>query len=202
MDEELYRKITRDPESAKMFEEIYMGPEYELDEMLKLPKGTLGYTYAVLMKMMGFEPHFYQSRDRTSLDNDTDYVMRVRKTHDNYHIVSGFNMAIGEIGVIALNVTRYSYPAFMLIDLVAVGSAGFLGLATILNSERIHSSAIFATLSKGIKMAQESKPLFPVKFEEMLEKPLDEVRKELNITPLREGPSWYQYSKIKEAGTY
>ena len=137
------------------------------------------------------------------MDNDTDYVtMRVRKTHDMYHTVSGFNMVIGEIGVIALNVTQYSYPAFMLIDLVAVGSACFPGLTSIINSEKIHSSAIFGTLSKGIKMAQECKPLFPVKFEELLEKPLDEVRKELNITPLKEGPSWYQYPKIKEAGIY
>ena len=128
--------------------------------------------------------------------------MRVRKTHDKYHIVSGFNMAIGEIGVIALNVTQYSYPVFMLIDLIAVGSACFPGLASIFNSERIHSSTIFGTLSKGIKMAQEYKLLIPVKFEEMLEKPLDGVRKELNITPLKEGPCWYQYPKIKEAGTY
>jgi len=196
-------RLREDPESTKMFEERYMGPEYELDEMLKSPKGSLGYTYAFLMKTRGFEPHFYQSRDRPSLDNDTDYVtMRVRKTHDMYHIVSGFNMAIGEIGVIPLNVTQYSYPAFMLIDLVAVGSACFPGLTSIINSEKIHSSAIFGTLSKGIKMAQECKPLFPVKFEELLEKPLDEVRKELNITPLKEGPSWYQYPKIKEAGIY
>ena len=131
-------RLREDPESTKMFEERYMGPEYELDEMLKSPKGSLGYTYAFLMKTMGFEPHFYQSRDRPSLDNDTDYVtMRVRKTHDMYHIVSGFNMAIGEIGVIPLNVTQYSYPAFMLIDLVAVGSACFPGLASIPNSEKI-----------------------------------------------------------------
>jgi hypothetical protein len=38
----------------------------------------------------------------------------------------------------------------MLIDLVAVGSACFPGLASIPNSEKIHSSAIFGTLSKGI----------------------------------------------------
>ena len=57
------------------------------------------------MKTMGFEPHFYQSRTDTSLDNDTDYVtMRVRKMHDMYHTINGFNMAVGEIGVIALNV--------------------------------------------------------------------------------------------------
>jgi ubiquinone biosynthesis protein Coq4 len=144
-------RLREDPESTKMFEERYMGPEYELDEMLKSPKGSLGYTYAFLMKTRGFEPHFYQSRDRPSLDNDTDYVtMRVRKTHDMYHIVSGFNMAIGEIGVIPLNVTQYSYHAFMLIDLVAVGSACFPGLASIPNSEKIHSSTIFGNLSKGI----------------------------------------------------
>ncbi|CAN5806476.1 hypothetical protein BH23THE1_BH23THE1_18600 [soil metagenome] len=144
-----------------MFEDGYMGPEYKLDEMMKLPKDSLGYTYAFLMKTMGFELHFYQPRDRTSLDNDTDYVtMRVRKTYDMCHTISGFNMAIGEIGVIALNVTQYSYPAFMLIDLVVVGAACFPGLVSIPNSEKIHSSAIFGTLSKGIKMAQECNSFF------------------------------------------
>lgn len=196
-------RLKEDPECSKMLEERYMGPEYDLEEMIKLPKDSLGYTYALIMKTMGFEPHFYRARDRASLENDTDYVtMRVRKTHDMYHTISGFNMAIGEIGVIALNVTQYSYPAFMLIDLVAVGSACFPGLASIPASEKIHSSTIFETLSKGIKMAQESKPLFPVKFEEMVEMPLEEVRKKLNIIPIKEGPSWYQYPKIKEAGIH
>jgi len=46
--------------------------------------------------------------------------------------------------------SQYSYPAFMLIDLVAVGSACFPGLASIPNSEKIHSSTIFGNLSKGI----------------------------------------------------
>ena len=46
-----------------MLEERYMGPEYDLDELSKLPKDTLGYNYAFLMKTMGFEPHFYRSRD-------------------------------------------------------------------------------------------------------------------------------------------
>jgi hypothetical protein len=51
-------------------------------------------------------------------------------------------------------------------------------------------------------MAQECKSLFPVKFEEMVEMPIEDVRKKLNITPLKEGPSWYQYPKIREAGIY
>ena len=85
---------------------------------------------------MSFKPHFHQPRDRKFLDNDTDYeTIGVRKTHDMCHTISGFDMPIGEIGVIVLYVTQYSYPAFMLIDLVAIGAACFPGLARIPNSE-------------------------------------------------------------------
>jgi ubiquinone biosynthesis protein COQ4 len=51
-------KLKQDPASAKMIEERYMGPEYDLDELIKLPKNTLGYTYAKLMKTKGFQAHF------------------------------------------------------------------------------------------------------------------------------------------------
>ena len=63
------QKLKKDPDSTMMFEERYMGPEYNLDDLIKLPKNSLGYTYAKLMKTMGFEPHFYRSRDRPSLDD-------------------------------------------------------------------------------------------------------------------------------------
>jgi ubiquinone biosynthesis protein Coq4 len=194
-------KLQKDPASARMLDERYMGPDYNLDELLKLPKNSLGYTYATLMKSMGLQVHFYKSRDRPSLDDLSDYVtMRVRKTHDLYHTISGFNMYLGEIGVIALNVTQYAYPAFMLVDLIAVAAACFPGLAKIPESEKLQSGLVFDTLSKGIKMGREAKPLFPVKFEEMVEKPIEELRKDLNITPIKDGPSWYQYPNLKDAG--
>ena len=63
------QKLKKDPDSARMFEERYMGPEYNLDDLIKLPNNSLGYTYAKLMKTMGFEPHFYISRDIPSLDD-------------------------------------------------------------------------------------------------------------------------------------
>jgi ubiquinone biosynthesis protein COQ4 len=30
--------------------------------------------------------------------------------------------------------------------------------------------------------------------------PIEDVRKELKITPIKEGPSWYQYPKLKDEG--
>jgi ubiquinone biosynthesis protein COQ4 len=86
----------------------------------------------------------------------------------------------------------------MLIDLIAVAAACFPGIAKIPESEKSQSNIVFDTLSKGIKMGHEAKPLFPVKFEEMLERPIEDVR--LNINPIREGPSWYQYPQLKDAG--
>ena len=51
----------------------------------------------------------------------------------------------------------------------------------------INAGMVFDTLYAGIDMGRKAKTLFPLKFEEMLKMPLEEVRKDLNITPVREG---------------
>ena len=198
--------LKKDPASSIIIEEGYMGPEYDLDGMLGLPPDTLGYTYAKLMSTKKLHPHFY--RDRSNVDSETDYVtMRVRKTHDMYHIVSGFDMQIGEIGTIALNVAQYGYPSFMLTELVALTLACFPmlnekeGKTESTSTNGFLSNLVFDTLSLGIKMGRQSKPLFAVKFEEMYEKSLNDVRNNLNIVPVNEGPySWYQDPELKNIG--
>jgi ubiquinone biosynthesis protein COQ4 len=88
----------------------------------------------------------------------------------------------------------------MLIDLVGLTMACFPGLSRMTESEKFLGGFVFDTLSAGIKMGREARQLFPMKLEEMLERPIQEVRRELNITPIREGPSWYQNPKLKDAG--
>ena len=180
-----------------------MGPEYNLDELLKQSEDSFGYTCAKVMTLKGFTPHFY--RDRPSVDDERDYVtMRVRKTHDLYHTL-GFSMSIGEIGVVSLNICQQTYPAFALINLVALTSACFPGLVEFGAAEKIETAKlagiVFDTLSMGVNMGRKANPLFPLKFEEMFKMPLEEVRKDLNITPIKEGPvSWYQDPLLKDAG--
>jgi ubiquinone biosynthesis protein Coq4 len=196
--------LKKDPASLRIIEERYIGPEYNLEEMLELPANTLGYTYAKLMSTKKLHPHFY--RDRKSIGSETDYVtMRVRKTHDMYHIISGFDMHVGEIGAIALNVAQYGYPSFMLLELISLIMACFPGLngeAELkkgkTSTDEFLSYEVFDTLSLGIKMGRECKPLFPVKFENMYNRDLKDVRKELNVVPVKEGPvSWYQDPELK-----
>ena len=157
----------------------------------------MGYTYGKVMSLKGFTPHFYRDRPG-GVDDERDYViMRVRKTHDLYHVMSGFNMMIGEVGVIALNISQQSYPAFALLDNVILITSCFPGMVQANLSKEVDpakvAGAVFDTISMGVAMGRKAKPLFPLKFEEMTEMPLEEVRKEANITPIKEGPvSWYQ----------
>src|SRR6267142_775820 len=84
-------RMKADPTTRKCIEDRYFGPELDLDMLITYPRGSLGYTYAKVMKHLGYAAHFYG--DRPSIAEETDYVtLRVRMTHDLHHIVTGFSM--------------------------------------------------------------------------------------------------------------
>jgi ubiquinone biosynthesis protein COQ4 len=177
-------RMRADPPARKCIEERYMGPELNLDELVTYPRDSLGYVYAKVMKRLGYAAHFYG--DRPSIDEETDYVtMRVRKTHDFHHIVTGFSMiGPGELGVIAITALQYGYPAFMTIDLGAIA----LSMLRVEGwGQQVHS------VRAGWDMAERIKPLMGIRWEEGLDKPLAVWRQELNIDPVRKGQnSWYE----------
>jgi ubiquinone biosynthesis protein COQ4 len=176
-------RMKADLAMRKCIEDRYMGQELKLEKLITYPRGSLGYTYAKVMKHLGFDPHFYG--DRPSIDEETDYVtMRVRKTHDLQHIVTGFSMiGPGELGVIAINALQFGYPAFMTLDLGAIA----------LSMMRVEGWGDQARwVRAGWDMADRIKPLMGVRFEDSLDKPLDVWRRELNIEPIHDGVnSWY-----------
>jgi ubiquinone biosynthesis protein Coq4 len=123
----------------------------------------------------------------------------MRKTHDLHHILTGFSFDdFGEFGVISVSIGQIQYPTFQLICLLG----SFLTFVTAPpakgNQEPLEYS--FNLISQGIRIAREAKPLFPVKFEEGLERPIEEWRAELNIEPVRDGLwSWYSRPELAAA---
>lgn len=199
------KAIKSDPASAQMVEEKYTGPKYDLDSMLKMPKGSLGWTYAKVISTMGYDPQFYPIPQ--SFEEDADYIFfRTFKTHDLHHILTGFSLDdFGELGVISVTVAQTRYPAFLFLDLLSL-------LMSFFTNDKLYSDQMsseeqrktlkykFDLISAGIEMGQQAKPLFPIKWEEGFERSLDEWRKELNIKPVVEGPySWYSHQKLKAA---
>jgi ubiquinone biosynthesis protein Coq4 len=199
------KAIQSDPACAAILEERYVGAPYDLAAMLKMPKGSLGWTYAKVMTTLGYDPQFYRTPE--SLEQEDDYInFRVYKTHDIHHIITGYSMDdFGEFGVISVMAGQIRFPTFIFLDLIGM-------LMAFLRSEQLYSEDlepakqlktlgyVFNLSSAGVAMGQAAKPLFPVKWEEGLERPLEEWRQELNIKPVVEGPySWYSRPQLQAA---
>ncbi|MCJ8282033.1 MAG: Coq4 family protein [Rivularia sp. ALOHA_DT_140] len=193
--EECLDFMKQDSTISAMLAERYMGADFDLEKLSKMPEGSLGWTYAKVMKAINYEPKFYRLRP---VESDADYVInRVRKTHDLHHILTGFSFDdFGENGVISVTVAQIAYPGFMLIDIISLMLSFFSGKDEL----GIDDEYLFNIISAGIKMGRKAKPLFPVKWEEVFERPLEELREELNIQPVNSGKfSWYSNPKIREA---
>ena len=100
----------------------------------------------------------------------------------------------GEAGVISVTVAQTGYPGWMLIDILSMLLNFFAGE----NDLGIDVEYDFDMIAKGIKMGRAAKPLFPVKWEECWESPLEQLRAELNIKPVTEGKwSWYTRPNLR-----
>jgi ubiquinone biosynthesis protein Coq4 len=176
-------RMKADPAVGALIAEGYATPDYDLDELIKYPPGSLGHTYAKLVKLHGYAAQFYPERE---IKSDADYcIMRTRKTHDLHHTVTGFALQnAGEAGVIGVTAYQFGYPAFVLIDLAAMA-------LTFHRAEGFQNA--ITDVGRGMKMGHECKPLLGVKWEEGWEKPLSVWREELRITPVTTGAaSWYE----------
>lgn len=197
--------IRSQPASARMLAERYAGPLYDLEAMARMPRYSLGWTYARVMSTMGYDPQFYRRPE--SFADDAAYVnFRVYKTHDIHHIVTGFSLDdLGEMGVISVSSAQFGFPAFVFLGLLGMLMQFFS--AKQLYREDLEPTEIGKTLgyhyrviSLGIEMGQAAKPLFPVKWEEGLERPLADWRRELNVRPVTEGVfSWYSRPQLAAA---
>lgn len=197
--------IQQDPNSVEFLKERYVGEPYEIETLLKFPKGSLGWTYATLLNTLGYDPEFY--RTPSEFNSDAEYISyRVYRTHDIHHAITGFSLNnLGELGVVAVTATQTRFPAFLFVDILSL-------LTTFFRSETLHRDDlpaqeqaktlkyIFEQISAGIEIGRQAKPLFSVKWEELFDRQIEEVRAELNIQPVKEGLySWYSDLKLKGA---
>jgi ubiquinone biosynthesis protein Coq4 len=99
---------------------------------------------------------------------------------------------LSDLRVISVTIGQIRYPAFILIDLLS----SLLVFTTDVKREGVEVPLKynFDLISQGIAIAGQAKQLFPIKFEEALEHPLDEWRAELNIKPVTAG-LWSCYTR-------
>ena len=162
------------PEIEQLIQERYIAPHPDIEQLLQYPQTSLGYAYASYIKKSGFDPGFYR---QLKIEDDISYIiLRVRQTHDIWHVITDFKTdVLGEIGIKAFEMaqTRRS------LAFVIVGG----GLLSILIKYPDLLPNLLEQITLGYKMGLAAKPLLAQKWEEQWDKSLSDWRTELYIQP-------------------
>ena len=202
------RYLHQDPAAAALIQSRQLCGPYDVAAFKQLPKGSLGHTYATVMETLGYDIDFFPDPAfYNNLESDGDYVnYRVYATHDIHHIVSGYSLDdFGETGVISISMGQFGFPGFSFINLVGLMLNFFDTGKADEDYETVEEYAgslgyTYDLITQGMAMGIRAKPLFPVIWEERMGQNLEDLRSELAIEPVREGPySWYSNAAITAA---
>ena len=181
--EELLRFTAKDPGVLAMIKERYLKPVPNTEALGKLGKNTLGYRYFYHLDSMGFDPDYYR---KIEVENDIDYVMmRIRQTHDIWHVITGFDThPLGEIAIKAVELAQTHRP------MAAAICAG--GVFRYMLKEPEQFADCLESIVAGYHMGLHSRPLLAMKWEDLWDRDLEELRRGLGLEVL--GPRGGQLS--------
>jgi ubiquinone biosynthesis protein Coq4 len=148
-------------------------PQINLDQLSKLPDGTLGKEYARHLQEKNLKP-FNVSSDLKEMGDKNIFALRYAVTHDIFHVLLGFDTSYaGEIGVLAF-AAEQNYSKSLKIS---------LWFARILYPilAPIQLKQILENIRKGKEMGRKAKFLLGYRFEDNWQRPLGELKAELGI---------------------
>jgi ubiquinone biosynthesis protein COQ4 len=176
------------PEVAAIAEERYIAPIPDVEKLSQYPEETLGYAYASYIRETGFDPAFYR---QVQANSDTNYLLlRLRQTHDLWHVVSGFGTDVpNEIGIKTFELAQTCRPVAGVLV-----TGGFLQ-CFLKTPEEL--GTMMACIARGYSLGLTAKPFLAQKWEDHWDKPLAEWRAELGI-PVKESAATANWG-LKEA---
>jgi ubiquinone biosynthesis protein COQ4 len=167
------RQMMAQPEIAALAAERYLAATPDIPKLLQYPPDSLGYAYANYIHTAGFDPGFYRPM---AVEDDTSYLLlRLRQTHDIWHVVTGFSTNVpGELGLKAFELaqTRRTMAGILI-------AGGFLKCLLQTPDEL---DELLDNISRGYRMGLQAQPLLAQKWEENWDKSLSEWRSNLGIT--------------------
>ncbi|MBD2385493.1 Coq4 family protein [Cylindrospermum sp. FACHB-282] len=174
---EYIEQLRLTPEADKLIEERYVGPQYKLEDLNRnCAPGTLGYVYYHHMTGNGIPAYDYGAYE--SPDDATYIKLRKMQTHDIWHVITGYKTDV--LGELALQGFCHGQGPTVYQTLIMIGMT--LHFATAKN--QILNKALDG-LFEGWQRGRDAKPLWSVRWEEMWDRPLEDLQRELNVLPGR-----------------
>ena len=197
--------LKRDPASAELIASRHVIPPYDPEAMRALPKGSLGHTYIRVLDGYGYDINFFpEEAFFNNLETDADYInFRVLQTHDLHHIITGFSLDnFGEFGVVSLSVSQYNFPAFTFLNLSGLLMTWMrhsvpVDLQAPVAERAMSPKGMFEVISQGLAMGEEAKPLFPLPWEQLLERDLQDPCVSSSLPPWSPSPRWQTGSRCR-----
>jgi ubiquinone biosynthesis protein COQ4 len=167
---EMVQTLKTEPEGRRLLEERPRldAASINLDELGRLPSGTLGQVFARFFRERGLKP--FVSRD--PIKDDADYLTnRLRETHDLWHLITGYGThPSGEIELQAFSYGNMKNPSSLLILSYVPG----------VNLRR-GESGMPGWLAGAYRRGQAAKSLVSVMWEDHWDKPVAALRTELRV---------------------
>jgi ubiquinone biosynthesis protein Coq4 len=162
----------------------YEPKPYDLRELADMPSRTLGHAYGTHMLQNGLSPDFYERTDTTS---DPDYIRnRIYQTHDIVHVLCGYTTStLDESGVTGFyfgQQDRYHGPGGGLLMQHSIIQQGAVFLHAGVHDPE-HGRLQVRAFIDGYNRGYAAEPFLSYRLEEMFELPIEDVRRQIGITP-------------------
>ncbi len=170
------RRLREDPGTNELLESRYrQGLQVDWKKLKSLPENTLGFQFAQFMKHPEVTPLEHLPEAQTQISPEIDYLrQRIRLIHDIHHVVCGYPAdELGEMGISAFYVAQINSPLNSM--LLAFG----LIKCTIRMPARLPE--LMQEITRGWQMGLKARNLFGIKWEELWETPVDEVRRQVGV---------------------
>ena len=153
-----------------------IGP-INLEELEKLPAGSLGREFADHCRSRGIDPNLVHIAPE---DEESWLLNHLFETHDIWHVVTGWpNDGRGEVGLAGFYCGQLHSPAFFAFMLSLVI------LKTVWRKES--TSQLFDAFVSGYRDGQRTLPLFGTAWNEFWQEPLVAVRARFDYSPSEDG---------------
>ncbi|GHF11579.1 hypothetical protein GCM10017044_01710 [Kordiimonas sediminis] len=149
------------------------------DYLASLPVGSVGRTYLSFMEEENLTADgLVEASEVSPIDVESEdfrlYLERMRDVHDLWHVLSGYGRdGFGEACVVAFSYAQTKSLGFAAIALM--GGYDF--------NKKVPGHGIWSAIWQAYRNGRKSAWLPAVMYEEILPRPLEEVRQELNIMP-------------------
>ncbi len=177
-----------DPDIAAFVDEGHYAEPVDLDALAELPSGTLGRTYhgwivdndlaaQIAMDYRQFHEYLESQGQLDGMPEPLKYaILRGFQSHDFQHVLTGYDSSgLGEIAVQAFCLAQQRFPYFGMWISVVTTRMTFVDPRMIV--------PVMDAITEGWQLGRRTPNIQTVKWETMMDQPLDEVRTRHHIVP-------------------